>query len=211
MKVVIFNGSPRPHGNTARVIGKICEKMKEYGVDTEAIQVGSHVIHGCRGCGWCRKSLCGKCVIEEDPVNLWIDKMIRADGILLASPIYFSGITGQMKSFLDRAFYVAWANGGSFRHKTGASFTVVRRAGGIQGYEQLNHYLSYSEMLIASGNYWPVVYGSRPGEIEKDEEGLQIIDCLAENMIYLMKMKDKALVEPPSPVKKIFTNFIREQ
>ena len=208
MKLVAFNGSPREKGNTAAVLERICGKLEQEGIETETFLVGNIPVSGCQACGWCKNHK-GRCVVEKDPVNLWMEKMREADGILLASPIYFAGITGPMKAFLDRAFYAAWASGGLFRHKIGAAFTVARRAGCLQGLDQLNHYLLYSEMLIAPGNYWNVVYGHHKGDTARDEEGMQIIDRMTENLRYFLSMKAQSTLKPPEPAGKIFTNFIR--
>jgi len=112
---------------------------------------------------------------QDDPVNEWIQKIKAADGILLGYPVHFSGVAGAMKSFLDRAFFVSSVNGGLFRHKVGAAVAAVRRSGGIPAVDTLNHYINYSEMIMLSSNYWNVAHGLKPGEMEQDGEGKQIM------------------------------------
>jgi len=116
-----------------------------------------------------------------------------------------------MKSFLDRAFYVNGANKGLFRHKVGASVVAVRRSGGLPTFNALNNYLSYAEMLIPSSNYWNVIHGAKPGEVEQDEEGVQIMQVLGRNMAWLMKLVEngKGNIPAPEAAKKRYMNFIR--
>ena len=137
--------------------------------------------------------------------------MKAADGILLGSPVHFSGVAGTMKSFLDRAFFVSSTNNGLFRHKVGASVAAVRRSGGIPAMDTLNHYINYSEMIMPSANYWNVAHGMNPGEMEQDGEGKQIMEVLGSNMAWLLKVMEVGGKEAPAPaqVTKITTNFIR--
>jgi multimeric flavodoxin WrbA len=162
-------------------------------------------------CGGCARNMNEKCVMQNDEVNDWIQKMKDADGIILGSPVHYSAIAGTMKSFLDRAFYVTSVNNGMLRHKVGASVVAVRRSGGVPTFTQLNNYLNYSEMLMPTSNYWNVVHGTAPGEAVQDEEGMQIMRVLGKNMAWLLKLADsgKANVEESKGEEKIFTNFIR--
>ncbi len=138
-------------------------------------------------------------------------KMKEADGIILGSPVHYSAIAGTMKSFLDRAFYVASSNGGMFRHKIGASVVAVRRSVGIPVFNQLNNYINYSERIMPTSNYWNVAYGTTPGEVTQDEEGMQIMRVLGKNMAWMMKVLEagKSQVKENEKEDKIFTNFIR--
>ncbi|MPQ46879.1 flavodoxin family protein [Marinifilum sp. N1E240] len=211
MKVVAFNGSPKKEGNTYHALQLVCEQLEANGIETEIVQVGNKGVKGCTACGHCGKTRDEKCVIKNDDVNLWIQKMKEADGILLGSPVHYASLGANMKSFLDRAFYVSGMNGTMFRHKVGASVVAVRRSGGLPTFNELNNYLNYSEMMIPTSNYWNVIHGTTPGEVLQDKEGVQIMQVLGKNMAYLMKLiengKDK--VEAPVQEKKIYTNFIR--
>ena len=116
-----------------------------------------------------------------------------------------------MKSFLDRSFFVAGMSGGLFRHKVGAALVAVRRSGGSSALDCLNHYLSYSEMIIASSNYWNIIHGHGAGEIEGDAEGLQIVDVLAANLAWILKMREatRESLQPPEKRAKVMTSFVR--
>ncbi len=211
MKVIAFNGSPRKNGNTAGCLHTVFGELEKQGIETEMIHVGKEKIRGCIACYTCSKKQNERCAIEDDPVNEWIQKMKAADGILLGSPVHFSGVAGTMKSFLDRAFFVSSTNNGLLRHKVGASVAAVRRSGGIPAIDTLNHYINYSEMIMPNANYWNVAHGTSPGEMEQDGEGKQIMEVLGSNMAWLLKVMEVGRKEVPEPdrVTKTTTNFIR--
>ena len=213
MKVVAINGSPKNNGNTAYLIDTIAQELAKEGIETEVLHIGNKTIRGCFGCGACAKNQDERCVAKDDEyVNECIQRMKEADGILIGSPVHFAGIAGTMKSFLDRAFYVSSANGNLFRHKVGASIVAVRRSGGVTTFDQLNHYLTYAEMMIPTTNYWNVVHGTLPGEVKEDLEGQQIARLLGKNMAWSLKLnqlaKEQNLVAPEREA-KVRTNFVR--
>jgi len=209
MKVIAINGSPRPDGNCARALSIIGERLAKESIGLEVVQVGGEAIRGCIACGSCAKT--GKCAFGDDLVNATVERMAAADGIILASPVYYSGVAGTMKCFCDRAFYVAGAAGGLFRHKVCAALVAVRRSGGSSTLDCLNHYLTYSEMIVATSRYWNIVHGRAKGEMDKDAEGVQIVETLGDNLAWVLKMREasKSLVPEPPAVPKVFTNFVR--
>jgi multimeric flavodoxin WrbA len=189
----------------------VFDQLEKAGIETEMVLVGKEKIQGCVACHGCVKNQNEACAINDDPVNEWIQKIKEADGVLLGSPVHFSGVAGTMKSFLDRAFFVASVNGGLFRQKVGATVAAVRRSGGISTLETLNHYINYSEMVMPSSNYWNVAHGLTPGQMEEDAEGKQIMEVLGQNMAWIMKLiaHGKEEIPAPGPARKIMTNFIR--
>ena len=211
IKVLAINGSPRKEGNTYHALREVGRQLQDKDIDFEILYIGNHAIRGCIACGTCARNRNEKCRITTDPLNEWIQQMKAADGIILASPVYYAGIAGTMKCFLDRAFFVAGCNGGWFRQKVGASVVAVRRSGGISTFDSLNHYLTYSEMIIATSNYWNVAHGLTPGEALQDMEGMQIMQLLGLNMAWLLKMREHTKDSHPGPESpdKIWTNFIR--
>ena|SRR5574344_350715 len=208
MKVVALNGSPKSGGNTYFAIKAVLEELEEEGIETEILQVGNKEIHGCGACGSCGRNKNMKCAID-DVVNEYLPKMAEADGIIIASPVYYASMSGTLKSFLDRAFYVAGANGGLFRHKVGAAIAVSRRSGEVATFDNLNHYFTITEMFVASSNYWNVAHARNPREIQKDEEGLQTMRILGRNMAFLIKSINLNKENLPVKEPKIMTNFIR--
>lgn len=208
MKVIAINGSPKENGNTYHALKMVSDQLEKEGIETEIIHVGNKNIRGCLACGGCAKNKNEKCVINDE-VNDIIQKMKNADGIIIGSPVYYASIAGTMKSFLDRAFYVASANGGLYRHKIGASVAVARRSGEIAAFDHLNHYFTVAEMFLASSNYWNAIHGRMPGDVLQDEEGVQTMRILGKNMAFLLKAVDKSKKELPEKEAKIMTSFIR--
>jgi multimeric flavodoxin WrbA len=210
MKVVAFSGSPNKEGNTWHAIKMVAAELEKEGIETEIVQVGNKIVRGCVACGGCAKHKNERCVQTGDDLNEWIQKMKEADGIILGSPVHYSAIGGAMKSFLDRAFYVTSVNNGMLRHKVGASVVAVRRSGGLPTFDQLNNYLTYSEMLLPTSNYWNVIHGQRPGEVTQDAEGVQIMRVLGKNMAWLMKLVEngRGSVVAPEREAKVYFNFI---
>lgn len=212
MKVIAINGSPRAKGNTYHSLAIMGEEFAKQGIELEILHVGHKAIHGCIGCGKCAELKNEQCpTFPNDIVGEAVPKMKAADGIILASPVYYSGVAGTMKCFIDRAFYVGGVNGGLFKHKIGASVSAQRRTGGSATLDCLNHYFTISEMPIASSTYWNAMHGMNPGEVSQDEEGIQTLINLAKNMVWLMKMREatKETVSTPDSVKVVRTNFVR--
>lgn len=211
MKVIAINGSPHQKGNTYHSLHVMEEVFVDQEIEFEILNIGGRAIHGCIGCGKCKQMQNETCSLGADGVDEWLQTLKTADGIVLGSPVYYAGMTGTMKCFLDRVFYVAGVNGSLFARKIGASVAVMRRGGGIATFDSLNHYFSISEMPIASSTYWNTVHGGVPGEVLQDDEGMQTLKNLALNMVWLLKMKEqtKEIIPRPITQKTVRTNFIR--
>ena len=187
MKVVAFNGSARKDGNTALLMSRVLQFLEAEGIETELIQLAGEQIHGCNACRTCYSTKNNRCVIEDDNVNAYIQKMIKADGIILGSSVYFSMMTPELKALCDRAFYVARANDDLFKRKVGAAVVAVRRAGGISTFDAINHFFLISQMIIPASSYWNVGIGRKKGDVEGDEEGMKTMEDLGKNMAWLIK------------------------
>lgn len=211
MKVVVFNGSPRPEGNTAFALNLCAEELKRAGIQVETIHMGHLPVRGCTACNGCAKNREGKCVLPDDGVNDWIEKIKEADGVILGAPVYYSSAAGVMRCFLDRAFYAAQNGGMLFRHKVGGALVAVRRIGGISALEQLNRYFAAADMVLVSASAPPLIYGLKPGEAEQDEEGVQAARTLGRNMAWILKLMEhgKGVVEEPPAERRKYTNLIR--
>lgn len=187
MKVVAFNGSARKDGNTAILVRQVFETLEAKGIECEMIQLAGQAIRGCTACGSCRKNKDKRCIIDSDPVNEYIAKMIEADGVILASPVYFSDITSELKALIDRAGYVARGNDHLYKRKVGAAVTAVRRAGSIHALDTINHFFQISQMIMPGSSYWALGVGGAKGDVEKDMEGMQTMKDLGENMAWLLE------------------------
>ncbi len=205
MKVLLINGSPKAKGNTAFALEQMADVFAAQGVETEIIQVGSQEIRGCIGCGSCYKN--GQCIFD-DLVNETAQKLRDADGMVVASPVYYAAPNGTLISFLDRLFYSANID---LRMKVGASVVCARRGGCTAAFDVLNKYFSISQMPIASSSYWNMIHGGKPGEAQQDLEGIRTVRNLAKNMVFLMNAisREKEISGLPDPEPRAVTNFIR--
>ncbi|MCR5356615.1 MAG: flavodoxin family protein [Lachnospiraceae bacterium] len=205
MKVLILNGSPKTNGNTMVSVNEMVKVFREEGVETEVVHVGNRDIRGCVSCGSCRNS--GKCVFD-DAVNELAPKFEEADGLIVASPVYYASANATLIACLDRLFY---STGFDKTMKVGASVVVARRGGCSATYDELNKYFTISGMPVASSQYWNSVHGNEPGQAEQDAEGLQTMRTLARNMTFLMKSIElgKEKYGLPKKEEHLWTHFIR--
>jgi len=187
MKVVAFNGSPKKEGNTYLLVQKVFGELQKEGIETEYVHIGGKSLHGCTACLRCKENLDKKCALPDDGLNSYIEKMEKAEGIILASPVYFSNVTSEMKALIDRAGYVSKANGTLLRRKVGAAVIAMRRAGATMAYSDINLFFGIQEMIIPGSSYWNFGIGRLPGEVLKDEEGISTMETLGKNMAWLLK------------------------
>jgi multimeric flavodoxin WrbA len=187
MKVVAFNGSARKDGNTAILVRRVFAELEKEGIETELVQLAGQTIRGCTACGKCRENKNQRCVITGDIVNDCIAKMVEADGIILASPVYFADIPSEMKALIDRAGYVTRGNGDMLKRKVGAAVIAMRRAGSVHAFDSINHFFLIGQMIVPGSIYWNMGIGRGIGEVEQDEEGLKTMQTLGQTMAWLLK------------------------
>ena len=206
MKVLIINGSPRPNGNTSIAVNEMVKVFEAEGIETKVCQIGSKDIRGCIACGKCGET--GKCVFN-DAVNELAPEFEDADGLVVASPVYYASANATLIAFLDRLFFSTHFNK---TMKVGASVVVARRGGCTATFDELNKYFTISGMPVASSQYWNCVHGREAGDAALDAEGLQTMRGLAENMSFLMKSialgKEKFGIPEKEPWQP--THFIRD-
>ena len=186
MKVVAINGSARKDGNTALLVKHVFEELNAAGIETEMIQLAGRPVKGCIACYRCSENKDRQCAVKDDVVNECLAKMDEADGIILASPTYFAGMTGQLKAFCDRAFFVARANDDMFARKVGAAVVAVRRGGAVPVFDAINHYFLIGQMIVPGSVYWNMGIGRNIGDVEGDEEGVGTMKTLGQNMAWLL-------------------------
>ncbi|MCR5474850.1 MAG: flavodoxin family protein [Lachnospiraceae bacterium] len=205
MNVLILNGSPKPDGNTAVAINEIVKVFDEEGIESKVIHIGNKAIRGCVSCNSCSET--GKCVFDDE-VNKIAPELEAADGLIVASPVYYASANATLVACLDRLFY---STGFDKTMKVGASVVVARRGGCSATYDELNKYFTISGMPVASSQYWNSVHGNAPGEAAKDAEGLQTMRTLARNMSFLMKSiaLGKEKYGLPQKEDHLWTHFIR--
>ena len=186
MRVVAVNGSPRERGNTEAMIEVALEPLREADIMCELIPLAGREVGGCTACMRCRKQADRQCHGREDFGNEVIAALDAADGILLASPVYFADITPELKAVIDRAGYVARGNPGMFVRRPGSGIVVHRRAGAIHALDSINHFFLISQMIVVGSSYWNLGVGGARGEAATDEEGVRTMRVLGENMAWLL-------------------------
>jgi multimeric flavodoxin WrbA len=184
MKVVAFNGSPRKDGNTFILINYILNELGKEGIETELVQLSGKSLRGCRACYKCFENKDQRCSVKDDFVNECIKRMIEADGIVLGSPTYFSDVTAEMKALIDRAGFVSIANGGLYRDKVGLAIAVMRRSGALHALDTMHHFLLGAQMIVPGRGFG---VGREQGDVERDEEGVQLVKELGRRMAWLLK------------------------
>ena len=203
---MLINGSPHKEGCTFTALNEVAKTLEKNGIETEILYLGVKPIAGCIACGKC--SQLGKCFID-DKVNEILARSDEFDGLVIGSPVYYAGPSGQIRAFLDRLFY---AGGRRFAGKPGAAVVSCRRGGATAAFDQLNKYFTISSMPIVSSQYWNQVHGAYAEQVLQDEEGLQTMRTLGNNMAWLLKCiqlgKENGITlperEPP-----VWTNFVR--
>ncbi len=206
MKVVLLNGSPNAQGCTYTALMEVAKELKAQGVEAEIIHIGKKPISGCIACGKCAQT--GQCVFA-DSVNELASILTEADGLVFGSPVYYAGISGQLKSFLDRLFY---AYGRKLRNKPAAAVVSARRGGCATTFDDINRFFTINHMPVVSSQYWNQVHGNTPEQVMQDAEGLQTMRTLARNMAWLLKCIEagkQAGVPLPEHEAVLRTNFIR--
>lgn len=205
MNVLMINGSPRGSGNTAIALREMKNVFAQEGIEVTELNVGAKAIRGCIACNKCAEL--GKCVFD-DAVNEAAPLLAKADGVVVASPVYYASANGNLISFLDRLFYSCRCD---LTMKVGASVVCARRGGCSATFDELNKYFTISGMPLASSQYWNSIHGRLPGEAERDEEGKQTMRALARNMAFLMKSiaLGKEAYGLPEKEPRVATHFIR--
>ena len=205
MKILMLNGSPRPHGNTAAALEEMEKVFAAEGLETELVHVGNRDIRGCIACGRCAET--GKCVFD-DIVNELAPKLAACDGLVVGSPVYYASANAALLALLTRLFY---STPFDKTMKVGAAVAAARRSGLTATFDELNKFFTISGMPVASSQYWNGVHGALPGEARQDAEGMQTMRTLARNMAFLVKSIALGRERYGLPEREEFqrTNFIR--
>lgn len=185
MKVIGINGSARKDGNTEILMNKVFEELNKSGIETELVSFAGQIIEPCKACWACGGQK--NCVHGKDGFREVFDKLKEADGILLGSPVYSANVSANMQAFLERAAVVGDMNPGLLTHKVGAAVAAARRGGALQAIDTMNHFFLNHEMYVVGSTYWNMAYGQMPGDVEKDQEGLENMRNLGQNMAGLLK------------------------
>lgn len=207
MKVLLVNGSPHKDGSTYTALYEVKKALDDEGIDSEIYWIGKDAIAGCTACRGCTKL--GKCVIN-DSVNELSERIDEFDGIVIGSPVYYSNVAGNLRSFLDRFFYSG--GGRKLAGKPGAAVVSCRRGGATATFDEINKYFTISNMPVVSSDYWNQIHGNNADEAKQDLEGLHTMRVLGHNMAWLIKCIEAGKengIEWKLSEPKVTTNFIR--
>ena len=205
MEVLFINGSPKEKGCTFTALSEVASELEKAGIATSFFHIGKKNISGCIGCGACAKS--GYCIFTDDPVNECVDRLKKADGVVIGSPVYYAGPNATLCALLDRVFFM---KSGPYRLKPGAAIVNCRRGGASAAFDRLNKYFTIAEMPVVSSQYWNSTHGFTPDDVRKDLEGLQTMRVLGRNMAWLLKCIEagKGTVPMPEIEPRAMTNFV---
>lgn len=188
MKVVAFSGSARKDGNTASLVRHVFPELEAASIECELLQFAGKKVRGCTACMKCAETKTGNCTGVKDFISEeCIPRALEADGIIIASPVYFADVTTETKALIDRLGYASRQGGNRLARKVGAGVIAVRRAGAIHAFDSINHLFLISEMVIVGSSYWNIGIGRGPGEVEGDEEGLRTMGTLGRNMAWALE------------------------
>ena len=205
MKVLLINGSPKENGNTNLALNEVAKTLNKEGIETNIINIGKGAVQGCIACGMCGRI--GKCTFNDDLYyRIWRAVKDGIDGLVIGSPVYYGGPNGSLCALLDRVFY---SLGHILQYKPAASVVVCRRGGASATFDRLNKYFTMMNMPVVSSQYWNIAYGQSPGQVVRDEEGMQTMRTLGQNMAWMIKKLNVAEDGHPQQEKHVWTNFIR--
>ncbi len=188
MYAIAINGSPRKGGNTEVLLQEVLAELESGGWETELVKVGGTAIRGCIACGKCFENKDNECSVKKDNFNKTFAKMLKADAMILGSPTYFAAVSADLKALIERAGFVAYANGNAFSGKIGAAVVAVRRGGATHVYDTINHMYQMSRMILPGSTYWNMGYGLDKKDVLEDQEGLNNMRHLGKSIDWLGKI-----------------------
>ena len=184
VKVVAIVGSPRIGGNTEILTREALRVIEAAGLETEMIRLAEKKVLPCNACGACTSG--EVCSIDDDLMSLY-NKVKEADGLIIASPVYFGSATPLLKAFMDRVGYISLNNGYPLARKPGGPLTVAGRNGGNFTNAQLILWFIAQGMIVPGSIDWNCAFGNEIGEIWNDERGVKTVRIFAQNLAWLVK------------------------
>ena len=177
MKVVGLNGSHRRDGNTAYMVSKALEVCESEGFDAEQIDLFDKDIRFCTVCDACKGKYA--CTLDDDAMDI-LDRLVKADAIIVGSPTYFGGVSGRLKALFDRTFPLR-RNGMMLSRKVGAALAVGGSRNGGQEHviQQIHAWMLIHEMTVVgdkgTAHFGGICAARNPGDVKDDEDGMKTV------------------------------------
>jgi multimeric flavodoxin WrbA len=187
-RIVLINASPRAGGNTEQALRECSSAIEGEGVETETISLRGKQIASCIACYSCQKT--GRCAID-DGLNEIIDMIRAADGLVVATPVYFGSARGDLMSALQRIGMVSRGTDQFLSRKVGGPIAVARRGGHTATIQELLMFYLINDMIVCGSTYWNMLFGGAPGEVQNDSEGLGTIRRFGENVGFCARQLKK--------------------
>jgi multimeric flavodoxin WrbA len=186
LSALAISGSPRVNGNTDTLLHRCLDRLTEQGIASEFVTLAGKTIRGCNACSACLETRDATCPgITDDDYQPIFEKMVRADIIVVGSPVYFGSATPELVALLDRVGYVSRSSGNLLSRKIGGPLAVARRAGHNFTYAQLLMWYMINDMVVPGSSYWNVALAREAGTVNNDQEALATVDRFAENLAWL--------------------------
>jgi multimeric flavodoxin WrbA len=183
-KTILISGSPKPDGNTVQLMQECAKVICQEGVEAEVVSFAGMSIQSCTACGKCAET--GRCDIQ-DGLNEIMDKVRSAQGLIVGSPVYFGTARGDVMAALQRIGYVSRRSNQFLAGKVGGPVAVARRGGQTFTLQEMLMFYLINDMIVPGSSYWNMVFGRLPGDVWKDQEGIDTIRHFAANVAKLVK------------------------
>lgn len=206
MNVLLINGSPNKEGCTFTALTEVAATLHKHGLDTHILHIGKKAVQGCIACYKCKEEGATRCSFKDDLYNETLERVQKADGIIVGSPVYYAGPNGSLCALLDRLFFSA---GAQLTNKPAAAVVSCRRGGASATFDRLNKYFTINQMPVVTSQYWNSVHGMTPDQTRQDAEGLQTMRTLGNNMAWMLHTLKASPLPRPEREQWIRTNFIR--
>lgn len=184
MKVIALNASPRLIGNTSNVLNELLDEIEKEGIETEHIQLYGYDLCSCNDCRSCEIRGDGRCIMEDDELNNLMDKLRKADGLILASPCYFGACSTQMKIFMERAGLAFQMGDLGLSRKVGAAMVINAHDGASMAYSQLVYWMLKNKMIVVGGYPSPIVIATNSPQYLDDKVGMKGIKNMAKEIVW---------------------------
>jgi len=188
MKIVAVVGSPRSNGNTSYLVDAVLGEVEKHGLETEKIMLGEYRVGPCLGHQDC--SSFAECTQKDDAP--WIlEKFRRADAFILASPVYYYTITAQMKTFIDRNYFL-YTHGIPLKAQYAGTIAVAGGAGlertdsDLRRFARMMTGFPHEKVLSVSG------YASNPGDVKSNTSLLEEARAMGARLVELLTSSESA-------------------